>query len=392
MNSTDAILTILFSTTPYRLNQDIPSRDRKILSSLWRQITSGHFLTENQANLLVKIFKENLSLLDFNDTKILNLIDTPVWSQSFRKVEQIRKLYISDDEEKTITIEFSYNKRVKEQLSKITKEIDGFISSVSTKKFNISLTEKNVLIIVKNLKNLNFEIDQKITDFYQEITAILKAKENIFELSKIENKKLISNLSEDVGNTDHASTLLLEDRKIRYQYSISSKISPSGLAEKLAIRTSPKVFINKKTTELSEIVESLVNLKRLPILFIFSGHESKDSIQDLQNLSASLEKNSINSDIGIYFRFDNITDSNKEFNETVNLLNYNSVLSPDTKIVGLANNKLPKFIMKEKWRPNSVISFTNNFKNNKTSVYCDNVDLIIYYHDREPLGDINAIV
>lgn len=392
MNSTDAILTILFSTTPYRLNQDIPSRDRKILSSLWRQITSGHFLTENQANLLVKIFKENLSLLDFNDTKILNLIDTPVWSQSFRKVEQVRKLYISDDEEKTITIEFSYNKRVKEQLSKITKEIDGFISSVSTKKFNISLTEKNVLIIVKNLKNLNFEIDQKITDFYQEITAILKAKENIFELSKIENKKLISNLSEDVGNTDHASTLLLEDRKIRYQYSISSKISPSGLAEKLAIRTSPKVFINKKTTELSEIVESLVNLKRLPILFIFSGHESKDSIQDLQNLSASLEKNSINSDIGIYFRFDNITDSNKEFNETVNLLNYNSVLSPDTKIVGLANNKLPKFIMKEKWRPNSVISFTNNFKNNKTSVYCDNVDLIIYYHDREPLGDINAIV
>ena len=392
MNSTDAILTILFSTTPYRLNQDIPSRDRKILSSLWRQITSGHFLTENQANLLVKIFKENLSLLDFTDTKILNLIDTPVWSQSFRTVEQVRKLYISDDEEKTITIEFSYNKRVKEQLSKITKEIDGFISSVSTKKFNISLTEKNVLIIVKNLKNLNFEIDQKITDFYQEITAILKAKENIFELSKIENKKLISNLSEDVGNTDHASTLLLEDRKIRYQYSISSKISPSGLAEKLAIRTSPKVFINKKTTELSEIVESLVNLKRLPILFIFSGHESKDSIQDLQNLSASLEKNSINSDIGIYFRFDNITDSNKEFNETVNLLNYNSVLSPDTKIVGLANNKLPKFIMKEKWRPNSVISFTNNFKNNKTSVYCDNVDLIIYYHDREPLGDINAIV
>jgi len=392
MNSTDAILTILFSTTPYRLNQDIPSRDRKILSSLWRQITSGHFLTENQANLLVKIFKENLSLLDFNDTKILNLIDTPVWSQSFRTVEQIRKLYISDDEEKTITIEFSYNKRVKEQLSKITKEIDGFISSVSTKKFNISLTEKNVLIIVKNLKNLNFEIDQKITDFYQEITAILKAKENIFELSKIENKKLISNLSEDVGNTDHASTLLLEDRKIRYQYSISSKISPSGLTEKIAIRTSPKVFINKKTTELSEIVESLVNLKRLPILFIFSGHESKDSIQDLQNLSASLEKNSINSDIGIYFRFDNITDSNKEFNETVNLLNYNSVLSPDTKIVGLANNKLPKFIMKEKWRPNSVISFTNNFKNNKTSVYFDNVDLIIYYHDREPLGDINAIV
>jgi hypothetical protein len=46
----------------------------------------------------------------------------------------------------------------------------------------------------------------------------------------------------------------------------------------------------------------------------------------------------------------------------------------------------------EKWQAQSVVSFTNNFKNNKTSVYCNNIDLIVYYNDKAPLGDIDAIV
>ena len=108
-------------------------------------------------------------------------------------------------------------------------------------------------------------------------------------------------------------------------------------------------------------------------------------------MATALESNSI-ADVGIYFRFDNTTEQNKIFNDLINTLKYNSKLDKNTKIVGLANNKLPKFLVKDQWKPNSIISFTNNFKNNKTSVYCDDVDLIIYYHDKAPLGDIDAIM
>jgi hypothetical protein len=50
-------------------------------------------------------------------------------------------------------------------------------------------------------------------------------------------------------------------------------------------------------------------------------------------------------------------------------------------------------MLKSSWYPASVISFSTNFKNNKTSIYCDSTDLIIYYTNKQPLGGgIDAIV
>ena len=41
---------------------------------------------------------------------------------------------------------------------------------------------------------------------------------------------------------------------------------------------------------------------------------------------------------------------------------------------------------------NNLQQIEHNFKNNKTSVYCDAVDLIVYYNDKRPLGGADAIV
>ena len=392
MNSTDKILIDLYSGQATQVDKTVPSRDRKILFSLFRQITTGHFLTENQGKLLVKIFKENSSLLNLDSKGVLDLIENPIWSESFRKIEHVKKIYLSDYEDKSIIIEFTYNKRIRDHMSKMSREIDGPITSIGNKKHAVPLTEKNIVIIVKGLKKFNFDIDQKILNFYQEISEILSLNEKVFDLSNIENKKLLDSLSTDIGQDNRDNNLFLADRKIRYQYTMSDKISGENLTAKIANRSTTKVYVKKKDFPLDQIIESLVDLRRLPILFIFSGHDATAEFADLQLLSAALEKNNIKENIGIYFRFDNVSAKSKDFNETITELKYNAKLSNDTKIVGLANNKLPKFLIRENWKPNSIISFTNTFKNNKTSVYCDNVDLIVYYHDREPLGDVDAIV
>ena len=72
---------------------------------------------------------------------------------------------------------------------------------------------------------------------------------------------------------------------------------------------------------------------------------------------------------------------------------FNKNLTTDTKVIGIANNKLPKFIINHEWYPKTVITFSNNFRNNKTSFYCDSVDLIVYYNDKQPIvGGVDAIV
>jgi hypothetical protein len=126
---------------------------------------------------------------------------------------------------------------------------------------------------------------------------------------------------------------------------------------------------------------------------VFNGHESKECLENLKKVQLALDNNSITSNIGIYFRFDNTNDTNKKFNQLVSDTNYNSQLDSSTIVAGIANNKLPKFMVKNTWYPRSVISLTNSFKTNKTSVYCDAVDLQIFYNDRQPIiGGVDALM
>ena len=127
------------------------------------------------------------------------------------------------------------------------------------------------------------------------------------------------------------------------------------------------------------------------MLFVFNGHDSKECLQNLKKMEKSLKKCDLNN-VGIYFRFDSAGDSNKDFNASISHLGYNVKLDKQTLVAGIANNKLPKFMLKNGWYPSSVISFSNNFKGNKTSVYCNAVDLIVYYNDKRPLGGADAIM
>ena len=141
-----------------------------------------------------------------------------------------------------------------------------------------------------------------------------------------------------------------------------------------------------------ELIKSLKELNRLPVLVIFEGHDPKVNKLTLDLLQTALEKNEITDNVGIYFRFGNVADTSG-FNETISTLKYNSLLTEQTNLAGIANTKLPKFMIKSEWKPQSVISFTTSFRNNKSSVYCNDVDLIVYYTDKQPLhGGVSVIL
>ena len=389
MTTTDTLLIDLYSKGMQSLDINIPARDKKIMSSLARQILSGHFLTENQSNLLVKIFKENLKFLPFKDT---NLINVPVWKEPFRVIQQFRKISLTSGQDQQISVEFTYNKRIREIIAQITKVVEGGISSSNKNQYLIPLTEKNIVAVVDIFNKQHFDVDQKIMGFYQEIQEIKKSNIDYFTIEKLENKKFTTSIVKDVGENNLTNQLLLKDRKTKYQYSITSVDDGKSLKNSIASRQSTKVYVDSTTTTLTSLLSALEELKRLPVLFIFNSHDASQSVKDMKNLASALQNLKLDINVGIYFRFDNSKELNKEFNNLVSGLHYNKQLTNDTQIIGISNHKIPKFMFSEKWQAQSVVSFTNNFKNNKTSVYCNNVDLIVYYNDKAPLGDIDAIV
>lgn len=391
MITTDQLLIEFYNFGIHKFDTKIPTKDRKILSSLARQVSQGNFLTENQGNLLAKIFQENKLWLPHVSDEQSTTIETPQWSERFRVIDQVRKIYSSTTPEANLVVEFTYNKKIKQVMADLNKLIQGQIQS-QTRFYFIPLTEKNIYNVVKSLKNYNFQIDPKIWQFYQEIAKILESKENPFDVFSVKNEKYQKIISAEVGDISLENLTLLNDRRHTYQYYISEKNQEKSLKNSIANRKNLKVYVDSSHYSLDELLTSLIDLNRLPALFIFNGHDVKESSENLEKLEKSVKNLSI-SDVGIYFRFDNNTDANKNFNASISSLGFNQDLSNRTKVVGVSNNKLPKFLIKSPWYPKSVVSFTNNFRNNKTSFYCDAVDLIVYYNSKQPLsGDVDAIV
>jgi len=391
MMTVDALLVHLFNNA-YLTEKIFPSKDKRILLSLSRQLTQSTFLTESQSKLLTKIFKENTVHLEGIVSNVHDVLDNNLWSESFRVIQKIRKIYIDPEDSEALIIEFTYDKRLRNKLTGLSNRQQGPLSTCGPRHFSVALTEKNIHLLVGEFLRENFEIDEKIMKFYEDIDSILTTSKINFAIGNTTNENLKKLLESDIGPLVDNNVLLLNDRKIRYQYEIYEKTPNISLTTSIAHRPSTNIFINSLSHTLVDVVDSLKSLGRLPLLVIFDGHDSAVNKKTLNLLSDALKANGIDDHIGIYFRFNQGNDPTG-FNKTISELGYNKNLSDQSQVAGIAAGKLPKFFIKDKWKPKSVISFTTSFRNSKSYVYCNDVDLIIYYGDKKPLqGNVDVIV
>jgi hypothetical protein len=390
MNTVDGILPQLVKNIKV-LQPLIPKKDKKILISLEKQTSRGIFLTANQANLLVKILKENLEAVTTVFTEAESVISENKWSKDFRVVEKIRKIYLDGKNHGRFVVEFTFNAGLKEKIIKLNPVTQGHLLSEGSKYF-FALTETNIFRVVEAFIGEKFEIDGKIMDFYQEIVDIKNKCDEPLDIFSTANEKLKKIVENSVCDVKKENLLKLQDRKIQYQYQISEKIVENSLSAKIANRRSRKIYLNPQENPLDEVLDSLKTLDRFPLMLIFEGHNSATDKKMLKSVENSINSIGLDGDIGIYFRYDKENDK-ESFNQEVASLGYNKNLTDATMVVGISNSKLPKFLVKMQWKPQAVITFTNNFKVNKSSVYCTDVDLVVYYTERPPLDEkVNAIL
>lgn len=391
MTPVDFLLEQIYQSLPIA-EKSISKKDLRIIVSLKKQVQQHSFLTENQSRLLIKILKENLKSISVINPDAEEIITNNVWSQAFRVIEKIRKIYRDPANSDSLLIEFNFDKKLKDIVQRLNETIEGAVVAVGSRCYAVSFTERNIHTVVTAFAKEKFQIDQKILDFYSDIKKILDTKENPFDVFNLKDEKLRKAVEHGVGAIDRTNLNLLQDRKFRFQYQISEKNQGTDLDTVIANRQSPKIFINSVEHSLTTVMTALKKLHRFPLLVIFEGHDAKINKTHLDILSEAASHNAVDDQVGIYFRFEKATDL-LGFNHAVSSLSYNKILSEHTSIAGIANNKLPKFMVKSGWKPMSVISFTNGFKNNKSAVYTNDVDLVIYYGDKQPLyGGIDAIV
>lgn len=380
------------------LSPSIAKKDRNILMNMSRLLRTSRYITVNQGNLTIKILKENFEHLNFIGSELIAVLKSPSWLKIPKTPEKIRQISINRDQtgNASILIKATCTSDLKKVILGIQKNSEGSQFSHVGMNFHVPLTEKNLELVLETLKKYNFEKSEEITTLYEKIKSVNSEeikKQFYFENNNDENFK--NAFVNDVGDTGSNDTLLINDRKIKFQYfsdKTLQRIDESSLVYKLVDRKNHTIYLNPENHKIDDLALSLLTLKRLPTLVLLDEYDPTTSIENLKLIKNTLDSLNFRGNVGVYFRFDNHGEG-ETFNKLVAEYGYNKKLDSDNKISILSNGKIPKFFLKTDWYPKSVISFTNNLRNNRTSVYCNECDLIVYYTKTLPLfGNVDAIV
>ena len=396
MLTIDNILLKIEEHSIDKLNSSVPVKDRRILKNLVRMIQMPSFITESQGRLLIKILQENMEALHFIGSELIPSLKNPSWTKSFKTVDVIRQLSISKNSSGNsfIDIDCSFNKEIKKSLVNLIKNIEGAThTSISGKRTSILLTEKNLYNVVKELDKHNFDKSEQVIKLYNDVCSLdLSGTKNSFSIYKTANIKLKNRLIKNIGAIDSTNMLLLEDRKIEFQYDVKGNLDDSTLANKIAKRTNNKIFINSSEYTLLDVAQAIRQLRKMPALCIFDEYDASASVKNLKIVKTVVDAVDPTINVGVYFRFNNAGDG-EQFNKLISEYNFNKQLDSNNRVSVIANGKIPKFFLKSDWYPKTVISFSNQFRNNKTSVYCNSCDLIVYYTSSKPMiGTVDVIV
>ena len=387
MTTVDQILLDIVNNTNPTVEEYLLKRDAKVLRSLASIITSTSFITENQSRLLLKIIRDNQEKIPVLSDEMKESLASPIWSKMFRQIEIVKKLFISTiDNDPCITIEFTFSSPIRKALVEVSKKVSNLTQVANGKIYSADLTEKNIVALVEALEPFNFIIDEKIQNYYKTIKS--------WDGSEVQKQFLITNIvypnfqkhiTADLGIDTAIDENVIIDRSMRYQYFYeNSGKTPENLTELIASRKNAKMWIDRNKYRFDQVIASLIDLKRFPLLVVFDSYAPKKCLDELVLLSENLKDFGIYENIGIYFRLDN-TDGGKEFNQYIANNSYNCQLDSTTKIVGVQSGKIPKFLLKTDWKPMSVISLGNQLRHSKTAVYANSCDLIISYSESEPI-------
>ena len=394
---------------------NIDLKDIKLMHSLASQSAKGiaftdrqHILVKNKllqyepqlvqhgyCNLKTDLDKLRLPYRTINREKSINLVERKLYEDFFNQESRVLML----------AIRFPFSKKMIKHINLIKSIQDGSTGYDSkTKTHFVRFNETNVYTIVSNFKECNFKISQEILDYYANIIALKEDSNNTmpgiynWKLSNLPNKtkEYAENL---FGAPNPDNITLYFDRKdllglVHFDKSILSKFIESydWLTQQIIYRSHKHIFINRKDFVFSQILQSILNLKRFPILFVLGKNTAnywknyKNVHEQLYYIHQFLDR-SCDKQLShcVMFRLDNSIAENIDFNQYVKEHNLNGKISQDTTdVVYICGNKLPKPLIVSGWKPQAIVVLDNRRLNKFVQLFIESSSLTIHYDDIAP--------
>ena len=384
---------------------EIAEKDKKLLLSISQSTFKGKALSDRQYEVCKKILTNGYQK-DFLDRNVdlpssLNNIRKPL-----RKIDRSEYIAIENYQDnlgnagwqfhnyngKCLVVRFPFNMKYSKLIGEIKKFIlypsEGYKSDnyKNILPFNETIVYKTISLF----KGLIKDIDPVLLKMHEEIDEWVKHREKyvpgIYGL-QIKNTPLdiVQPLIDKIGKPSIENLFLYKDKREQAglvhfdEGDLNDSIkNVKPLTKKILSRNHSLIQINKKQHPINEVLDTLLELKRFPLLVILDEKDPLDQLVQFHNLT----KNIIPiEEISVLFRKENRTEG-RHFNDYLKTQKINNKLDINTKIVYINNKKIPKDLLKGVWEPECVISLGSVRHYNKIDKLIHQYDLTIHY-DRE---------
>jgi hypothetical protein len=391
----DAI-EILAGVRPRIINIRIDYNEKNLIKSIGRQVANGLALTDRQLELSLKKIKKYQSNLEKNNIDVTSLLATKSLRLPLREIDRSQMILISTDDEnkKLISVKGIRAKTFQEKWPKIQEKLVGSITEYGTVK-EFPFNEINIAVVVSEFQDSDFIIDPELLMIFKEIEKIQENPEKFVPYVDLEDGQVVIR-NANKHCVDYIETKISNDIKGNFLSYIDKlkkcgiyhkdakilekigKIAPNDLTKNILVNSSTRFRISPETVPVIDLIEVIENLNQWPVLVLVD--DDHKALEQVAGIFSALSGKISNSEITVFFRIDNGQKNYNEFNQMVKDNHLNNYIGPDTKVVFIAKNKIPKPLLKADWHPNTAIMLSNH-DFGKTSAFLDDMSTVYYYNN-----------
>jgi len=358
--------------------------DIQLIHSLGKQVIRNLGFTDRQNELAkrkVDDYKSYFSFItDLEYARNRNRI--PI-----RELDRSRWIRIIENSkgDYEIAVRFTFQKKLISSIEELRRSInDKGTYDKETKVHSFEYSERTLFTIVNVFKDNHFELDDTVKEIYEKLNN-MDPDEFIPGLYNYTIKNMHPNgekaILEELGPPTKDNAILYKDRAFKYGLEHVDNIvdyDTQQLSFKIANRKYPNIRINSDLTKVDQLLLSIEELDRFPVLVLLPLDTCYDIIVEMQEYIQNLISSK---DISVVFRLDNIGEG-AHFNDYIKQHNLNNKLDINTKVVYCLDNKVPKPLVASNWEPRTILLHSAKPISGRKTLECftDN-DLIIHYQD-----------
>jgi len=380
----------------------ILDRDKQILIDIAKKVYKGYALTDRQYEAVKKIFitryKTQFKNRDIDIENSVNNLRQPI-----RHLDRSEYIRIEEGKQftdpiwggfvpaKVIVVRFPFNmtySKIIADVKKIYSEPLGRFYSQRIKDIHVlPYEEKVVHKLISKFKNKIKDIDKTLIEVYEECEKISKKPENYvpgiynYEI-KHTSDTVTQNYKNLFGEPAKENLFLYYDRKDKMGLNYfdileleNSQKNLSVLSKKILIRRWPRINLDLTKWPIEQVVQTIVELRRFPLLIVLPGQTEKDILNALYQQHKLFKNLVADDEVSVLTRMKNSNNFGREFNDYVKANHMNNSLAKSTKIVYITSKKVPKPLLTSEWIPEAVLICDNTRNYSKVDSYVNTIDL-----------------